>query len=165
MSQLEELTALVLGPLERRPDADWQRAPTGKWTSAQIVEHLAIGIDGSAQKFEERRDRPPMTRRPRRLIERIASLSILGLGWYPQGFKAPEATVPAERITRAAAEAHFRKGIARWEVLARDLLSRRRVDLFVRHPRLGDLTMPEWIRFHVIHARHHASQIRERIEG
>ncbi len=165
MSQLEKLTALVLGPLERRPDDDWQRAPTGKWTPAQIVEHLAIGIDGSAQKFAERRDRPPMTRRPRRLIERIASLSILGLGWYPQGFQAPEGTVPAERITRAAAEAHFRAGIARWEVLERDLLPRRPGDLFVRHPRLGDLTMPEWIRFHLIHARHHARQIRQRIEG
>jgi hypothetical protein len=163
MSQLAELTAIVLGPLERRPDDDWQRAPNGKWTPAQIVEHLAIGVDGSAQKFEERRDRPPMTRRPRRLIERIAGVSILGLGWYPQGFKAPEGTIPAERITRAAAEAHFRRGITRWEALERDLFPRRPNDLFVRHPRLGDLTMPEWIRFHVIHARHHASQIRERI--
>lgn len=165
MSQLAELTAIVLGPLERRPDDDWQRAPTGKWTPAQIVEHLAIGIDGSAQKFAERRDRPPMTRRPRRLVERIASVSILGLGWYPQGFKAPEGTVPAERITRTAAEAHFRDGIAKWEALERDLLPRRPRDLFLRHPRLGDLNMTEWMRFHLIHARHHARQIRQRIAG
>ena len=106
-----------------------------------------------------------MTRRPRRLVERIASVSILGLGWYPQGFKAPEGTIPAERITRATAEAHFRDGIAKWEALERDLLPRRPRDLFLRHPRLGDLNMTEWMRFHLIHARHHARQIRQRIAG
>jgi DinB superfamily len=164
-SRLAELAAIVLGPLEQRPDEDWQRAPPGKWTPAQIVEHLAIGIDGSAEKFEERRDRPPMTRRPRRLIERIASVSILGLGWYPQGFKAPEGTVPAAGVSRASAEAHFREGMAKWEALERDLLPRRPRDLFLRHPRLGDLTMPEWIRFHVAHARHHAKQIEQCLAG
>jgi hypothetical protein len=28
---------------------------------------------------------------------------------------------------------------------------------------MGDLTVEEWMRFHVIHARHHARQIRERV--
>jgi hypothetical protein len=157
------LPAIVLEPLQRRSDADWQRAPAGKWTSAQIVEHLAIGIDFSAQKFDERRDRPPMARRPRGFIERLARASILGLGWYPQGFTAPEGTVPAAAITRAAAEAHFREGVAKWAALERDLFQRRSHDLFVKHPRLGDLTMAEWLRFHIVHARHHARQIRQRI--
>lgn len=165
MSRLAEVRALVLEPLQGRSDGEWERGPAGKWTPAQIVEHLAIGMVGSALKFQERRDRPPMTRRPRRLIERIASAAILGVGWYPQGFKAPEGTVPAAQITRAAAEAHFRDGIAQWEALERDLLPRRPRDLFLRHPRLGDLTIPEWIRFHIIHARHHARQIRQRIGG
>jgi hypothetical protein len=163
MSRLAELSAIVLDPWRNRSDAEWERGPAGKWTPAQIVEHLAIGIDGSARKFDERRDRPPMTRRPRRLVERIASVSILGLGWYPQGFKAPEGTVPAARITRAEAEAHFREGIARWEALERDVLPRRPRDLFLRHPRLGDLTMREWVRFHLVHARHHAKQIEQRL--
>lgn len=165
IDQLAELTAIVLAPLRDRTEADWQRAPAGKWTSAQIVEHLAIGIAGSADKFAERRERPPMTRRPRRLIERIAGVAILGWGWYPQGFKAPEGTVPAAHITRAAAEAHFRDGIAKWEALEQDLLPRRPRDLFLKHPRLGDLTMPEWVRFHLVHARHHARQIKQRLGG
>jgi hypothetical protein len=45
----------------------------------------------------------------------------------------------------------------------RELLPARSQDLFVKHPRLGDLTIPEWIRFHGIHVRHHARQIRARI--
>jgi hypothetical protein len=30
---------------------------------------------------------------------------------------------------------------------------------------LGDLTLPEWMEFHLRHARHHAKQIRQRIAG
>ena len=163
MTTLAELSTIVLGPLEGRSDADWERGPDGKWTPAQIVEHLAISLTGSAERFEQRRAHAPMTRRRRSLIERIASLSILGLRWYPQGFKAPEGTRPAAGVTRAAAEAHFRGGIAKWEELERVLLPIRRHDLFVKHPRLGDLTMEEWMRFHVIHARHHAPQIKSRL--
>lgn len=162
---LAELAAIVLAPLEGRPDAAWQRAPAGKWTPAQIVEHLAIGLTWSGEKFEQRRAHAPMARRPRSVLEKLGSLVILGLEWYPRGFKAPEGSKPGERVTRAAAEAHFRAGLAQWEELQRLLLPARRGDLFVRHPRLGDLTLEEWLQFHVIHARHHARQIRERLAG
>jgi hypothetical protein len=35
----------------------------------------------------------------------------------------------------------------------------------VKHPRLGDLTLPEWMEFHLRHARHHVKQIRRRLAG
>lgn len=165
MSALAGLRVLVLGPLEGRPDADWQRAPAGKWTPAQIVEHLAIGLETSAAKFRERATRAPMSRRRRTATEWAAYVLILGLGWYPRGRRAPEGTVPAARALGAAAERRFRSGLAAWETLERDLVPVRGRDLFVKHPRLGDLTMEEWIRFHDAHCRHHARQIRERVEG
>jgi hypothetical protein len=155
----------VLGLLAGRPSADWYRAPPGKWTPAQIVEHLALGMNGSAEKFGERRARGPMARRRRTLTQKLASLFILGLEWYPQGFKAPEGTRPGEEVTRESAEAHFRAGIAKWQELERLLLPARRHDLFVKHPRLGDLTLEEWMRFHASHARHHAKQIRACVAG
>jgi hypothetical protein len=40
---------------------------------------------------------------------------------------------------------------------------RRQVEVFVKHPLLGDLNLPEWARFHYVHARHHARQIRSRL--
>ena len=61
-----DLPELVLGRLAGRSEADWQRAPAGKWTPAQIVEHLALGIESSAQRFLDRRGKPPMTRRNKR---------------------------------------------------------------------------------------------------
>lgn len=159
------LQALVLGPLTGRAESDWQRAPTGKWTPAQIVEHLALGLDWSAQKFEARRAHAPMARRPRTPAEQVARMLIMGLRWFPPGRKAPERSVPAPHMTGADAEAHFLAGLAAWQRLERDLLPSRRADLFVKHPRLGDLTIEEWMRFHGIHARHHARQIRSRLAG
>lgn len=161
--RLAQLSALVLDPLRGRPDADWERGPSGKWTPAQIVEHLALGLTLSAETFHARRNHAPMARRPRTPAERIARMLILGLRWFPPGRKAPSRTEPPLGTTRRAAEEHFLAGIAGWVHVERDLLPTRGKDLFVKHPRLGDLTIEEWIRFHWIHARHHARQIRQRV--
>ena len=162
MSRLVELSALVLDPFGDRSDAEWERAPAGKWTPAQIVEHLSLGLNLSGETFLARRNHAPMSRRRRTPAERIATLLILGFRWFPPGRKAPSRTTP-EPITRRVAEEHFLAGLAAWALIERDLLPSRGHDLFVKHPRLGDLTIDEWIRFHRIHARHHARQIRQRI--
>ncbi|HTR19708.1 MAG TPA: DUF1569 domain-containing protein [Gemmatimonadales bacterium] len=163
MTRFAELPEFVLGPLTERPDADWYRSPPGKWNTAQIVEHLALGIEWSVVGFDERRARDPMVRRPRSWFERGAYLWIMSIGWFPPGFKAPSRAVPAAHVDRGAAEAHFRAAHARATEMAHLLLPARGRDLFVKHPRMGDLTLPEWLDFHVIHARHHVRQIRRRI--
>jgi hypothetical protein len=160
---LGELADLVLGPLTGRPDSDWERGPSGKWTPAQIVEHLALGLNLSAQTLLARRNHAPMTRRRRTPAEQVARFFILGLRWFPPGRKAPERTTPPAQISRAAAEEHLLAGIEAWDQVDRALLPERRTNLFAKHPRMGDLNVEEWMRFHLIHARHHARQIRERI--
>jgi len=163
MRPLGELPDLVLGPLRGRADSEWERGPVGKWTPAQIVEHLALGLTLSAATFQSRKNHAPMKRRRRTPAEQIARLFIFGLRWFPPGRKAPERTTPPPQIDRRAAEAHFLAGIEAWDQVDRALLPERRADLFVKHPRMGDLTVEEWMRFHVIHARHHARQIQQRV--
>jgi len=163
MRPLGELPDLVLGPLRGRADSEWERGPAGKWTPAQIVEHLALGLTLSAATFQSRKNHAPMKRRRRTPAEQIARLFIFGLRWFPPGRKAPERTTPPPQIDRRAAEAHFLAGIEAWDQVDRALLPERRADLFVKHPRMGDLTVEEWMRFHVIHARHHARQIQQRV--
>lgn len=163
MKPLGELPELVLGPLRGRPDGDWERGPAGKWTPAQIVEHLALGLNLSAQTLLTRRNHAPMSRRRRTPAEHVAWFFIMGLRWFPPRRKAPERTTPAQHIDRATAEAHFLAGIEAWDQVDRALLPERRANLFAKHPRMGDLTVEEWMRFHVIHARHHARQIRARV--
>jgi hypothetical protein len=163
MRPLGELPDLVLGPLRGRPDSDSEHAPAGKWTPAQIIEHLALGLTLSAEMLLKRRAHAPMSRRRRTPAEQIARFLILGLRWFPPGRKAPERTTPPPQISRQSAEQHFLAGIELWDQVDRALLPERRADLFAKHPRMGDLNVEEWMRFHVIHARHHARQIRARL--
>jgi len=103
--------------------------------------------------------------KPRHLTpaEKIAKLFIFGFRWFPPGRKSPERTTPPAQIDRRTAEAHFLAAVEAWDQVDRALLPERQADLFVKHPRMGDLTVEEWMRFHVIHARHHAKQIRQRV--
>lgn len=154
---------VVLGPLAGRPDAEWHRAPPGKWSPAQIVHHLAISVDGSSRVFQERRAKPPMRRRPRPLRQRLWHFVYIDVGWIPSGRRAPDVTEPAAHPDARAVERQLRDGVTRFLALARELLPARRADLFVRHPVFGDLTLLEWLRFHVRHCGHHARQIRARL--
>src|SRR6266705_1906900 len=118
------VSSLVLGPLTGRADADWHKAPPGKWSPAQIVHHLALGLE------------------------------------YSQRTLASRATRPAPQPDREAVTRQFREAVDGLLALERELLPARAADLFARHPALGDLTLPEWLRFHEWHCRHHAKQIR-----
>lgn len=162
---MTDFVAIVLGPLAGQPETAWQQAPLGKWTPAQIVEHLALALEMSATTFTARRAKEPMTRRGTTLREKIGKVFTFGIGRFPPGLRAPERTTPPPRVDGAAAEAHFRAALDAWHAVERDLLPTRRHDLFVKHPRLGDLTIDEWARFHDVHARHHARQIRARLAG
>jgi DinB superfamily len=92
--------------------------------------------------------------------QRLGQFVYLDVGWIPSGRPAPTATEPAERPDAGAVARQLRDGVARFLTLAHELLPARRDDLFVKHPAFGDLTLPEWLRFHVRHCAHHAKQIR-----
>lgn len=163
MTGFADIPDLVLAPLAGRPESDWHRAPRGKWSAGQIVHHLGISLDLSGRTFESRRAHAPMRRRPRTPGELAAYCLVLYVGWIPSGRAAPAATRPEERPDPAAAERLLREGVQRFLCLGRELLPGRAHDLFVKNPALGDLTYPEWIRFHVRHCAHHAKQIRARL--
>src|SRR2546428_13264221 len=107
-----DLPQLVLGPLVGRPDVDWHRAPPGKWSPLQIVQHLAIGIDGSARTFDSRRAHAPMRRRPRTVWQWLGYMVILRVGWYPTGLQSPAPVRPAGRPDRAAVARPLPGGLA-----------------------------------------------------
>jgi uncharacterized damage-inducible protein DinB len=59
--------------------------------------------------------------------------------------------------------AQFRMAIQRLEALCQTLPAEQQQRVFVRHPMLGDLNLPEWVRFFFVHNRHHAQQISVRL--
>ncbi len=153
----------ILEPLEGARPEQWSFSRDGRWSPGQIVDHLATAFTISAQAFSERAQKPPMTRRPLALKELVAKRIVFSTGWFPGSPKAPAATVPSPQPDRQMTEARLRTAVAAFLELERTLLPARAHDLFLKHPRFGDLTLPEFMHFHVRHAVHHRKQIVDRL--
>jgi hypothetical protein len=136
-------------------------APAEKWNSANILEHLALAFGNTAKVFDKQlaSDAKPTPRAPT-LYERVGTIVVTRLGYFPGGRKAPAGVVPEgtdaetsvrsfhenlERMDRSIAAAEERWGNA---------------DKVAVHPVLGPLTVPEWRKFHYMHTHHHAKQVK-----
>lgn len=161
--RFSEIPDAVLAPLAGHGDAVWNAAPEGAWSPGEIVAHLATATGNSLAAFRARAEQPAMTRRsaPPKVV--VARMIVLGAGWIPGRIKAPETALPPANPGREATAEQLRAAVAGFLELERTLLPRRAGDLFVKHPRLGDLNLPEWLRFHVVHTTHHLRQIRDRV--
>jgi hypothetical protein len=159
---LAALEPMILDLLVGVSGEDWHRAPPGRWSLAQVVNHLALGLDAVVRKLEERKDRTDLARRASPKHHLLRHL-VLGLGRFPRGRRAIEGTQPEDRPDPEMVVAAFRMAIQRLEALCLALPPAQQQRVFVRHPVIGDLNLPEWVRFQYVHNRHHAHQIRVRL--
>ena len=160
--QLAALEPMILEPLHGVKGDDWHRAPTGRWSIAQVLSHLAIGIDAVGLKLEERGARRDLRRRASPKEHLIRHL-ILGVGKIPSGHKTPERSNPGDRPDPELATAQYRMGVERLARLVETWPREEQERVFVRHAVLGDLNLPEWVRFFFVHNRHHLHQIEVRL--
>lgn len=153
----------MLQPLHGLKDGDWHRAPRGKWSIVQIVQHCSIGIDLVARSFRELADEPLMARanRPHQTVLRHLTL---GVGKYPGVLKALPHASPDAKPDPELVSAQFRMGVEQYRSLAEEWPKDRQLSVYVPHPLLGDLNLPEWVRFHYLHCRHHAGEIVDRLK-
>ena len=158
-SYLRRLQEAIVSATRNMTSEDLQRHPEGKWSAAEVLEHLYLTYTGTAKGLERvLHEGKPMARRSA-LKDRVRSFVVIALGYLPEGRKAPERTQPrglsADEVMRdigsrisamdemtAQCEARFGK---RTPVLD--------------HPFLGPLTARQWRKFHWIHGRHHLKQI------
>jgi hypothetical protein len=139
------------------------QAPAGKWNAAQILEHLlltyATTSRGTAKCLE--RGAPRATRAT--LKHRVATLLVVNLGYFPGGRKGPERVMPrgmpSEEV-RQAMLPELQRMASGLDDCERRFGTRTKI---MDHPFLGPLTADEWRKFHWVHGRHHAQQIRERM--
>jgi hypothetical protein len=156
--QLERLEPIVLDPLHGVSREDWERPRDERWSLAQIVEHLAISIDVVAAGFEEIAEADDMKRQatPEQSLMRHV---LLGSGRFPKGMRAPDYSLPSDSPDPELARAGFRMAIERTRDLVDTWPEDRKLGRFLRHPVIGDLNLPEWVRFHYVHCSLHARQI------
>jgi hypothetical protein len=139
------------------------QAPAGKWSAAQILEHLFLTYKGSNHGVAKCLEHGAPSASDSTLKQRMATLMVLKFGYIPKGRNAPERTMP-----RGMPADELQQGIA--SELERMILGLKECERrfgartkIMDHPFLGPLTAKQWRRFHWVHGRHHARQIRERI--
>jgi hypothetical protein len=162
-SYLERLRQELEDAIRGSTPNGWVQAPAGKWNAAQILEHLFLTYQGTNRGMAKclEQGAPLATRAT--LQQRIGSLLVLDLGYMPGGRKAPERVtprgMPPEEVRQAIALELQKMGSGLDDCERRFGAGTKIMD----HLFLGPLTAEEWRRFHWVHGRHHARQIRERM--
>lgn len=158
---LERLRKEIAGATAGLSDEDWKRAPQGRWSSAQIVEHLGRSYGSTAKMLELALAAGHPEVRSAKLLETLLQGLIVNLGIFPSGAKAPAMVVPTGNDGPAALKRAM-ENLERMDAalaVAEEKWGRGRV---ATHFRLGPMSAKDWRKFHFVHGRHHVKQIRKR---
>jgi hypothetical protein len=154
----QELEAAIAG----MSDLSMAQAPVGKWSSAQILEHLFLTYKNTHRGLARCLEKGTPLVTPATLKQRLGALLVVNLGYMPGGGKAPERAVPRGMPPEEIRETIFAE-IQKMESGLNDCEQRFGAGIKIMdHPILGPLTAHQWRKFHWVHGRHHARQIRER---
>jgi hypothetical protein len=162
-SSLERLRQELEHAIGSASASTWAQAPAGKWNAAQILEHLFLTYQNTNRGIDKclKQGAPLATWATWK--QRVATLLVVNLGYLPEGRKAPERVTPRgmlpEEVQRAIVAELQRMGSGLEDCERRFGIRTKIMD----HPFLGPLTAGEWRKFHWVHGRHHARQIRERM--
>jgi hypothetical protein len=134
--------------------------PAGKWSTAEILEHLYLTYTGTTKGFERCLESGRPLARLVTLQDRWRTWLVVGLGYLPEGRTAAKNTTP-----RGWPTGQVRAEVAA-KISAMDAVITSAEEKYgsqtrlLDHPILGPLRGREWRKFHWVHGRHHLRQIR-----
>ena len=145
------------------PPLSWARVRQGSGRPAQVLEHLYLTYrqtnKGLAKCIEAGR---ALATKPK-LRDSVRSFVVLDLNYFPTGRNAPERAMPkgmaADQVGGAILSEIKQMEIAFAECESKFGSKTKLMD----HPVLGPLNPRQWRKFHWVHGRHHAQQVRERL--
>jgi hypothetical protein len=134
-----------------------------RWSIQQITEHLLLTYSGTETAIDARLAKRTPTRATPSIPQRLAQYTVLRLGYFPSGRKAPPLVTPSpdthplsgEELTHATTE----------RLTHLDQLCTEAQNIFgptarcASHMLLGPLSLDQWRKFQLIHGRHHIRQI------
>jgi hypothetical protein len=157
-SKLEHLHNILADAMRGLSQDQLTRHPEGKWSPAQILEHLNISYTGTIKGFERCLHSGATNASPDRARRRWPRIVVVNVGYFPPGRKSPERALPRgappEKVT-----AEILGNVVRMDDLIQECEARFGRRPVVDHPVLGPLTAAEWRKFHLVHGKHHAKQI------
>jgi hypothetical protein len=159
---LERLRRELEDAIAGRSADDLGKGPAGKWTAAEVLEHLYLTYYNNNRALAKCLEKgSPIATNPQ-LKSRIQAFAVINLGYFPEGRKSPAPALPkgmsAEDLRRDVFLELDRMDAGFSEC---DRKFGRGIRLF-DHPVFGGLDSAQWRKFHWVHGRHHAKQIRER---
>jgi len=133
--------------------------PPGKWSTAEILEHLNLTYIGTIKNLERCLAAGKPGASPDRRKMRWQRLVVTHMGFFPGRRESPERVrprgTPAEQV-----KSEIMKNLGRMdEVISRCESCFASRQPIADHPILGPLTASEWRGFHSAHGKHHARQI------
>jgi hypothetical protein len=144
------------------PAAIIVRPVEGRWSIAQILEHLTLAFTVNRAALEkalasgELRARPPGPR------HRFGRLLVVDIGYFPRR-KSPDMTTPRGSVPPERAVAALREALAALdETLTRVAARFGETAPVANHPYFSGMNVRQWRKFHWRHTRHHMKQVRAR---
>ena len=157
LQQLREEIALAIGGMS---DEQLSRSRNGKWSAAEILEHLSLTYAGSVTGFHKCLEAGrPLAAAPN-TKQRIAQFVVIDFGHLPKGRLSPTFAVPSGNDRAKVASEIFSEINRTEDAIAQCETRFGRTRRLVDHPALGPLTGDQWRKFHLVHGRHHMKQIR-----
>src|ERR1022692_2704648 len=94
ISYLERLRQELEDAVGNGSASDLGVAPAGKWSAAQILEHLFLTYKHTSRGLIKCLEQGAPLATPATLKHRFATLLVVNLGYMPGGRKAPERAIP-----------------------------------------------------------------------
>lgn len=157
--RIEQALALIDQATDGMSDEQLSWHPEGKWSSANILEHLSRAFSGTVKGMDRLLEAGKLDCRPCTLKEHAFIFAVAHAGFFPPGRKAPEMVVP-KGIPPQQAMREVRANLAAVDSALARVEQKFGAAKVLPHPVLGPLTAKEWRKFHFVHTRHHMKQIR-----
>jgi hypothetical protein len=156
---LGQIESMVTSATQEMTEEQLTWHPEGKWSSAQIIEHLCKTYTGTVRGFEKAiaANRPLATTST--TWQQFAQFLLLGLGYFPPGRKSPELVRPNNNWTGVQAIKTIHEELAKLLQAQEKMENTFSGVKVIDHPVLGPMTPEEWARFHYVHAKHHMKQV------
>jgi hypothetical protein len=162
-SHLERLRRELEDAIGGATDDALAQATAGKWNSGQILEHLFLTYKNTNWGLGKCLAKGAPLATQGTFKHRVGALLVVNFGYMPEGRKAPERALPQgmpPSEVRSTIFAEIQKMESGLTDCERRFGPRAKI---MDHPFLGPLTANEWRKFHLVHGRHHAAQIRQRL--
>jgi hypothetical protein len=139
-----------------------KRRNPDQWCVAEIVEHLQRAYLGNAKGFERCLETGAPIATGQTLQQQLYSFALIRLGIFPEGRKAPKHVIPAGEMDLETVLGAARRDLDRLDAAAARAREKFGQAKVVDHPVLGAFSVDQWLKFHLVHTRHHEKQIRAR---